>query len=100
MAGCQTLTNDVGCEQASLNLFSEARHPLAPFKPTIHTPIDMLARAFARSARLTRPTIMRRGGGGAPEVNEPGGYLFNEKVFSHSTNATLNTHTPRRQLIY
>ncbi|KAJ8652325.1 hypothetical protein O0I10_012051 [Lichtheimia ornata] len=40
----------------------------------------MLARAFARSARLTRPTVMRRGGGGAPEVNEPGGYLFNEKT--------------------
>lgn len=52
----------------------------------------MLARAFARSARLTRPTLMRRGGGGAPEVNEPGGYLFNEKVFSHSTDVPLERH--------
>ena len=54
----------------------------------------MLARAFARSARLTRPTMMRRGGGGAPEVNEPGGYLFNEKVFSISTLTQCINHSP------
>ncbi|KAI8145303.1 hypothetical protein BJV82DRAFT_643659 [Fennellomyces sp. T-0311] len=41
----------------------------------------MLARAFARSSRLTRPTLMRRGGGhGTPQWNEPGGYLFSEKT--------------------
>ncbi|ORY95281.1 hypothetical protein BCR43DRAFT_492733 [Syncephalastrum racemosum] len=41
----------------------------------------MLARAFARSARLSRPTTMlRRGGGGGSPVNEPGGYLFSEKT--------------------
>lgn len=40
----------------------------------------MLARVFSRSARLTRPSLMRRGGGGGTPINEPGGYLFNEKV--------------------
>lgn len=42
----------------------------------------MFARAISRSARLsTRPTLLRRGGGhGTPQWNEPGGYLFNEKV--------------------
>ncbi|CAO3613838.1 unnamed protein product [Cunninghamella blakesleeana] len=39
----------------------------------------MLARVFSQSARLTRPSLMRRGGGGGTPINEPGGYLFNEK---------------------
>ncbi|KAI9031519.1 hypothetical protein CLU79DRAFT_728893 [Phycomyces nitens] len=39
----------------------------------------MFARIFTRSTRLARPTIMRRGGHGTPQWNEPGGYFFSEK---------------------
>lgn len=40
----------------------------------------MFARVLNRSTRLARPHMMRRGGGGGMPINEPGGYLFNEKV--------------------
>lgn len=41
----------------------------------------MLTKILARSTRLARPTnVLRRGGHGTPSYNEPGGYLFNEKV--------------------
>ncbi|SAM01585.1 hypothetical protein [Absidia glauca] len=40
----------------------------------------MFARVLNRSTRLARPHMMRRGGGGGMPINEPGGYLFNEKT--------------------
>ena len=41
----------------------------------------MIAQVLARSTRLARPTnMLRRGGHGPVSYNEPGGYLFNEKV--------------------
>ncbi|KAG1173253.1 hypothetical protein G6F70_005757 [Rhizopus microsporus] len=41
----------------------------------------MFSRVIARSSRLScRPAFIRRGGHGTPSYNEPGGYLFNEKV--------------------
>ncbi|ORX54457.1 hypothetical protein DM01DRAFT_323434 [Hesseltinella vesiculosa] len=40
----------------------------------------MFARAFTRSANLARPAMLRRAGGGGTPINEPGGYLFNEKT--------------------
>ncbi|KAI8367953.1 ESSS subunit of NADH:ubiquinone oxidoreductase [Choanephora cucurbitarum] len=41
----------------------------------------MIAQVLARSTRLARPTnVLRRGGHGPVSYNEPGGYLFNEKV--------------------
>lgn len=42
--------------------------------------MSMFARAFARSSAFKRAAI-RRGGGGPASYNEPGGYLFNEKVY-------------------
>jgi hypothetical protein len=41
--------------------------------------MSMFARAFARSSAFKRAAI-RRGGHGPASYNEPGGYLFNEKV--------------------
>lgn len=95
MAGCQTLTNDVGCEQASLNLFSEARHSLPPFKPTIHTHTnrqcwlehlhdlrDSLVLPLCAVAAVVLPKSM------SLEV-----ISSTKRYSSHSTNATLkNTH--------
>jgi hypothetical protein len=41
----------------------------------------MISKIIARSTRLARPTnILRRGGHGPVSYNEPGGYLFAEKV--------------------
>jgi hypothetical protein len=41
----------------------------------------MISKLLARSTRLARPTnALRRGGHGTPSYNEPGGYLFGEKV--------------------
>ncbi|GAA5798212.1 ESSS subunit of NADH:ubiquinone oxidoreductase [Helicostylum pulchrum] len=41
----------------------------------------MISKIIARSTRLARPTnVLRRGGHGTPSYNEPGGYLFSEKV--------------------
>lgn len=44
-----------------------------------HSVMSMFARAFARSSAFKRAAI-RRGGHGPASYNEPGGYLFNEKV--------------------
>lgn len=45
---------------------------------------SMISKLLARSARLARPTnALRRGGHGTPSYNEPGGYLFAEKVNIH-----------------
>lgn len=45
----------------------------------------MISKLIARSARLARPTnALRRGGHGTPSYNEPGGYLFAEKVNYHT----------------
>jgi hypothetical protein len=44
----------------------------------------MFSSVIARSTRLARPTtFLRRGGHGTPSYNEPGGYLFSEKVQYH-----------------
>lgn len=41
----------------------------------------MISKIIARSTRLARPTnALRRGGHGTPSYNEPGGFLFSEKV--------------------
>ncbi|KAI8642154.1 ESSS subunit of NADH:ubiquinone oxidoreductase-domain-containing protein [Parasitella parasitica] len=40
----------------------------------------MFTKILARSTRLARPSFVHRGGHGTPSYNEPGGYLFNEKV--------------------
>ncbi|KAI9475492.1 MAG: ESSS subunit of NADH:ubiquinone oxidoreductase-domain-containing protein [Benjaminiella poitrasii] len=42
----------------------------------------MITKILSRSARLstTARPMLRRGGHGTPSYNEPGGYLFNEKV--------------------
>lgn len=46
----------------------------------------MISKIIARSTRLARPTnVLRRGGHGTPSYNEPGGYLFSEKVKSQPT---------------
>lgn len=45
----------------------------------------MFSRVIARSSRLScRPAFIRRGGHGTPSYNEPGGYLFNEKVHTYT----------------
>lgn len=41
----------------------------------------MISKIIARSTRLARPAnALRRGGHGTPSYNEPGGFLFSEKV--------------------
>jgi hypothetical protein len=52
---------------------------------------QMIARLLNRSTRLARPNMMRRGGGGGMPINEPGGYLFNEKVRSIVVNLLMAT---------
>lgn len=49
----------------------------------------MFTKILARSTRLARPTnFVRRGGHGTPSYNEPGGYLFNEKVNIKTTKSS------------
>lgn len=57
----------------------------------------MFTKILARSTRLARPTnVLRRGGHGTPSYNEPGGYLFNEKVNYKTTKSSyINNHSPR-----
>lgn len=40
----------------------------------------MISKIIARSTRLARPNMIRRGGHGPVSYNEPGGHLFGEKV--------------------
>jgi hypothetical protein len=49
----------------------------------------MISKLLARSTRLARPTnVLRRAGHGTPSYNEPGGYLFAEKVKIHFSFST------------
>ncbi|CAO3622112.1 unnamed protein product [Mucor hiemalis] len=40
----------------------------------------MISKIIARSTRLARPNMIRRGGHGPVSYNEPGGHLFGEKA--------------------
>lgn len=45
----------------------------------------MISKILARSTRLARPNMLQRGGHGPVSYNEPGGYLFAEKVKKKKT---------------